>query len=302
MAEDKHIARMRGEKLIEPGSKVKQDDHDVDPTSEESKAHLLEDAEEANPTLHNVSLEMAKACSGATAPGEPIKLKGTGRIDEKVGKYGGDFTMFTDVARSSLVFNKPKDLVKSAVNIRKVLGKYNIKVVGLKNRFKTPTPSGYMDILVNLLIPIQGGKHNTELQLHLKGMHDAKQAQTSISASAYAELKASAEQLRGLHNDKGEAEAFQFNDKAMGNIATITGGEGVDGLSGHDLYNVSRYLNENHEKLAGAGGNLMGINLKETAELWDRIAKNEIYDPAAEGVLDGSSESDMKALKAISKL
>ena len=137
-----------------------------------------------------------------------------------------------------------------------------------------------MDILVNLLIPLAGGKsHNTELQLHLKKVHDDK---VDIDVGALGELKASARTLLRLHNNTAEALLSISTTRPGGKLDALLGGDDKtsDKLSGHDLYHVSRYLTENHKKL---GGVMIGVNLQAQGALWDRIAKEEIYgEPAAE--------------------
>lgn len=301
MAEDAHVARIRGEAVTPLGKRAQEIPAGMDPRSIDSREDVIAGAAASNPLLHNVSQELAARCPGATAPGEQIKLKGAARMNEKVGKYDGLFTMFTDVARSSLVFDTPRNLIEGAVNIRHVLGTYDIKVVALKNRFtkkaEAESASGYMDILVNLLIPLEGGKvHNTELQLHLKKMHDAKGDKVDINDGALRELKDSARTLLGLHNNTTAASDFQFNDKAKEKIDALLSEKTSDQISGHDLYHVSRYLNENHEKL---GGSMMGVNLQAQGALWDRIAKEQLYGPPAAELKD---DKDMAALRALSHL
>lgn len=125
-----------------------------------------------------------------TAPPIPEGQDAKAGIKSKpraVAKYkedlGGDYTQLTDICRATLV-TKTED----GCNIQKLIDVYGdikSKVVYTRNKFATPSESGYMDmnLLVNIETVAEGAKGADtapkmlcEVQLHLRPVQDLKEA------------------------------------------------------------------------------------------------------------------------------
>jgi hypothetical protein len=135
------------------------------PQTSQDLDQLLRDAAGAKPELDKLTREVA-----AEVGGEPLipGLKTRERALEKVkGEYGGDPSRLTDLARSTVVFKRVKE-VRAAIDAVKARAK---NIVRLKDRFTNPTPSGYRD--VNITFRASNG-HVVEIQLHLEGIEKAK--------------------------------------------------------------------------------------------------------------------------------
>lgn len=52
--------------------------------------------------------------------------------------------------------------------VNEIMAHPSVKVLRIKNRFRNPTPAGYRDIMMNLLIEDGEIKHIAELQVHHK--------------------------------------------------------------------------------------------------------------------------------------
>lgn len=128
-----------------------------------------------NPLAEKLGLESGKKMDDVDWGGEGhylfiAPLKGEERAAEKVeSDYGGDWSKLLDVVRGSIA-------VDTHEQIREVVGKLTEAGLKLakqpKDRFHKPTPVGYRDLLMNVELPngIVG-----ELQLHVKGMLEAKE-------------------------------------------------------------------------------------------------------------------------------
>ena len=99
------------------------------------------------------------------------QIKATARIEDKKEKYDGDYSDFTDIARSSLIFNTPGELLASRDKIIQYFDERGQRVVLEKNRFKEPTDDGYSDMLLNIM-HVDG--HIFKFQLHIKTLNEAK--------------------------------------------------------------------------------------------------------------------------------
>ncbi|GAB3522824.1 RelA/SpoT domain-containing protein [Photobacterium alginatilyticum] len=89
-------------------------------------------------------------------------LKSKARAQQKIAtELEGQTELLTDLARGSLVTNNIGSLVQSFELLNK-----EVTVVEVKNRFKTPAPSGYRDL--KLLVRLPKTQHIAEIQLHLE--------------------------------------------------------------------------------------------------------------------------------------
>ena len=202
-------------------------------------------------------------------------VKGTERIFEKWDlKYkekNSGFESFTDISRGSIVYDTPNDLLNSHDALLAKFNAQNFVVVNEKNRFKGvgTDDDHYRDFLLNLQIPL-GNEHShiCELQLHLKSMVAAKSNKQPVDPSRYSRLRESAEKLYRLQKD--ESSPVNFTEKAVKKLTAIAGDtEGTLQLSGHDLYDVKRYLFENQKALPA--------EIKEEYKIWSEVASEDMY-------------------------
>jgi hypothetical protein len=94
--------------------------------------------------------------------GKPVipGLKGRERALEKIATdYGGDASKITDLARSSIVYDRADDLYRALDKLQE-----QYKVLRVKDRLKAPLEDGYRDVLVNVEMP---NGHIAEMQFHL---------------------------------------------------------------------------------------------------------------------------------------
>jgi hypothetical protein len=122
-------------------------------------------AEKANPIadvvfgLNQVYFEKLKA--------EKVLAASTPSWADKVDtEYGGDVSKLTDLARSSLEYRSLDDVYRGLDQLRA-----RFEIVRVKDRFETPTPEGYRDILVNLRT---SNGHVVEVQLHMQQVLEVK--------------------------------------------------------------------------------------------------------------------------------
>jgi hypothetical protein len=95
-------------------------------------------------------------------------VKSYDRAQEKIRtELNGEVTQITDLARGTIV----ADDVEGLVGAYEALNR-EAKVVRVKNRFKSPAPSGYRDL--NILVQLPKTGIIAEVQLHLKAIADVK--------------------------------------------------------------------------------------------------------------------------------
>ena len=206
--------------------------------------------------------------------------KGGERIlDKATTKYKGDFSQFTDISRASLIFDNPKILIAYRPVLIDIFRREGMEVVRETNRFKGEGTDDdhYRDFMINLSVPLGDIKHIVELQLHLKPMMAAKSERKKVIGHAnYTALNESASRLLGLNGTKDSKDkSIAFPDKALISIRQISDAtspgaiDGGKGLNGHHLYNVKRYLFENHTD-----------SLKSEWKIWSKVAADDFYDAA----------------------
>ena len=138
---------------------------------------LYREAEVAQVELGRATKGIADATGGrAVVP----PVKGRERALEKIATdYGGDAGGITDLARSSIEFDRLEDVYKALDHLGE-----DFNVLRVKDRFKTPTAEGYRDLLVN--VETSSG-HVAEIQLHLKPVLDVK---NGVGHALYEEVRA----------------------------------------------------------------------------------------------------------------
>ena len=221
-------------------------------------------------------------------------------LDKAETKYEGDFSQFTDISRASLIFNSPKKLIDSQTLLKGIFSASGMEVVRENNRFAGvgTEDDHYRDFLVNLSVPLGDVKHIVELQLHLLPMMAAKSVRKKeIDDPNYENLNESASRLLKLNETNDiNGKIIKFPEKALHSVQEISDAKSpstIDdgkGLSGHHLYNVKRYLFENHKE-----------SLELEWKIWSKVAADDFYDAAWEnGVLSEEPSADIATLQELS--
>ncbi|MGC9491066.1 phosphoribosylglycinamide formyltransferase [Vibrio genomosp. F10] len=95
-------------------------------------------------------------------------IKSSHRAQEKIKhELGGKVERITDVARATIIAND----IESLMEVYEALDR-ETEIVKIKNRFKSPAPSGYRDL--NLLVKLPKTNIIAEVQVHLKAIADVK--------------------------------------------------------------------------------------------------------------------------------
>ncbi|WP_165311155.1 RelA/SpoT domain-containing protein [Vibrio ziniensis] len=95
-------------------------------------------------------------------------VKSAHRAKEKVNtELDGDTARITDLARATIVANDISSLMDAYETLSK-----EVTIVKVKNRFKTPAPSGYRDL--NILVELPKTGIIAEVQFHLQAIADVK--------------------------------------------------------------------------------------------------------------------------------
>eukprot|EP00980_Cylindrotheca_fusiformis_P000137 scaffold24_cov128-Cylindrotheca_fusiformis.AAC.10 len=165
------------------------EEHLEDPTNASIEEHLevLSEIAKADikPQLDAYGMSLVEQIKNTNENGEeshypkykgaPIKSKS--RSAEKIrNEYDGVALRILDLVRASIIVNTEQQLAKllNAVIIQKDEmsaneSSHNVEVIRFKNRFQSPTFSGYRDALFNLKLtdPVSGHAMIVELQVHL---------------------------------------------------------------------------------------------------------------------------------------
>jgi hypothetical protein len=182
---------------------------------------LYAEAEQAYNELKGATGEIAAATGGAAK--FPPGLKGRERALEKVQtEYKGDASKLFDIARSSIEFTSLDALYKA---LDMVQGRFT--VVRIKDRFQSPTKSGYRDMLLNLKA---SNGHVVEMQLHVEQIlavkngegHKLYEETRSIEANATRENRPLSEQEKN-QVDAANGKAKSLYDSAFTDSVTEKG-------------------------------------------------------------------------------
>jgi hypothetical protein len=119
--------------------------------------------------LQNLARTVATATGGeAQCRSQP---KGEERVMEKIEfEYNWDAAQLVDLAGCKIVYDDLAGVYRGLKKTSEVVGSgnwRNVKIVGFKQRFRSPVPSGYSDVLMNL--QMRNG-HIAEYRIHLKSV------------------------------------------------------------------------------------------------------------------------------------
>jgi hypothetical protein len=130
-----------------------------------------------------------------------VSVKRIGRVVEKLLiQCNGNFRALCDLARGSLVYEDIDKLRQVINSFGSSLGTVSHKHV-VKDRFKRPLETGYMDI--NCSIGLRGSNHVVELQLHIREIFCANKDGVGKSND---ELQ----DIRYIFNDEEKEEVLNF--------------------------------------------------------------------------------------------
>ncbi len=150
-------------KFHERGDEIKQYSNSLDV--------LYKSAREADVELRKMTIDIAKKTGGHEK--FPDGLKKWKRTIEKIDNdYKGDASKILDLSRSTIEFEELEDIYKAVAQISD-----EYEILRIKDRFKTPQPSGYRDIMMN--VKMSNG-HVVEIQLHLNSILEAKKLETDL--------------------------------------------------------------------------------------------------------------------------
>lgn len=132
--------------------------------AEQALTPLVERANAAKPVFDALVTQI-NGLFGQTPMLAPVK--GLKRAAEKlVLEAGGDVNLIRDMLRATIVVQKLSDVQGAIEQVQQ-----NFEIVRVKNRFETPTESGYRDVLINVRMP--DGTVG-EIQINLPQMLAAK--------------------------------------------------------------------------------------------------------------------------------
>lgn len=144
-------------------------------------------------------------------------LKGANRAAEKVAAdYGGDWSRLHDSVRATVAVDTVAEIPGTMEKLRAELEARGWKVAKTpKNRFETPTPNGYRDIMINVVN--QDGLIG-EVQIHVKAMTKAKEdghklyeEQRSIEGKALLEKRDMTPEEKARHQQLDQEMAAKYN-------------------------------------------------------------------------------------------
>ncbi|NOH84276.1 RelA/SpoT domain-containing protein [Vibrio sp. 03-59-1] len=121
---------------------------------------------------HQAQLELETICKSTALLTDSSALfagvKSQDRAIEKINlELDGQTNRITDLARATII----ADDVESLVTVYETISR-EAEIVKVKNRFKSPAPSGYRDL--NLLVRLPKTNIIAEVQLHLKAIAEVK--------------------------------------------------------------------------------------------------------------------------------
>ncbi|MDL4814886.1 WXG100-like domain-containing protein [Actinomadura opuntiae] len=124
---------------------------------------LYRAADEHKDTLHAVLRELANEPEDAKMrPGRKDRVRA---LDKIINENEGDASTLNDLLGGKVQFGSVSDLYRALDRVQEVTRRHGVQVVSIKDRLRSPQPSGYRDIRMTVRMP---NGHIGELRLHLK--------------------------------------------------------------------------------------------------------------------------------------
>ncbi|MBO2460220.1 WXG100-like domain-containing protein [Actinomadura violacea] len=124
---------------------------------------LYRAAEEQRGTLHDVLRDLANEPEDAKMrPGAKDRVRA---LDKIINENDGDASTLNDLLGGKVQFDSVADLYRALDRVQDVTRRHGVDVVSIKDRLRSPQPSGYRDIRMTVRMP---NGHIGELRLHLR--------------------------------------------------------------------------------------------------------------------------------------
>ena len=280
---------------------------------------LYDDAAKAQKRLSQIG-SMTGTADGSVIARMP-SIKGIARASEKLIKeYDRDASQLRDLARGTIEvkrLDKLKDAVTSFLAQAKASAP-GAAVTRFKNKFKDPTPSGYSDLQMHIMLD---GGHICEMQFQCTALLDFKEmgaypgraghpgggdtaATPGVEWADWSVLLGGTDQLTEVAETRAELEGIKDTigappKDAQKSMAKFDGGKWL--LNSHDTYNVSRWLKGLIDDDAIDGG--VKDTLRAIMGKWDALslAATEAVQAIITAQLQeatGSTDIDYASIKA----
>ncbi len=139
-----------------------------------SVEELHRDAEKTEPLLRSVVDGAAAEAGGEPnyGPGNKHAVKELKSLDDKVNVKGKRLNRISDAVRGTIIVDQPEDIRPAVAALKKRVEAAGGKLV-VDNKFAKPHKAGYGAVHADMLLPTKdGGFIRSEVQLHLRGLHD----------------------------------------------------------------------------------------------------------------------------------
>lgn len=131
---------------------------------------LYAQAEAALPAFKRFVHSIAQATG--TAP-EHVGLKTKESLATKASlRKKGDASRVLDIARAALIADNLDQVYSTLTVIEAMAGEFGVQMLKVKDRFATPSDTGYRDLHLNMRV----AGHIVEVQIHLKPLYALKKA------------------------------------------------------------------------------------------------------------------------------
>ncbi len=182
---------------------------------------LVADAKATEPLLREVVDDSAKAAGGTSnyGPDDAFATKSKDSILRKHNDKGTPYNEMSDAVRGTIIVDKPEQVGPAIDALQKKVDAAGGKLI-VDNKFKGPNDVGYSGVHADMELPTpDGGTIRSEVQVHLKSIHDG--TPTSIKETSHKIYDVTREAGNGL------------SDAASQNATSASQNLWLQGLSPH---------------------------------------------------------------------
>ncbi|MBW2456929.1 MAG: hypothetical protein JRI68_20615 [Deltaproteobacteria bacterium] len=183
---------------------------------------LAADAKATEPLLREIVDDSAKAAGGTSnyGPDDAFATKSKKSMLRKHNDKGTPYNEMSDAVRGTVIVDKPEQVGPAIDALQKKVDAAGGKLI-VDNKFNGPNDVGYSAVHADLELPTpDGGTVRSEVQVHLKSLHDG--TPTSIKESSHK-----------IYDVTREAEKFGLSDAASQNATAASQNLWLQGLSPH---------------------------------------------------------------------
>ncbi|WP_344279186.1 ADP-ribosyltransferase [Actinomadura napierensis] len=146
-----------------------------DPLVNDYLDRLYDAADEHKGTLHAVLRDLANEPEDAKMrPGRKDRVRA---LDKIINENDGDASTLNDLLGGKVQFDGVADLYRALDRVQDVTRRHGVEVVSIKDRLRSPQPSGYRDIRMTVRMP---NGHIGELRLHLRSFDAVAEHEHSL--------------------------------------------------------------------------------------------------------------------------